>query len=223
MTGRVLIVDDEESIRHLAAKFLTQKGYICDEADGVETAQERLLANPYDVMLTDKNMPLVGAGNEEGLKLIRWTRHHKPGIAILVMTGYPTIDSALEALKLGAFDYLVKPLDLAAVGRKVERLCEYRKFVNPSAILNLYLDLNRQILEAETPAIPDREAQMKKRQEILDHLFFTLQSTERTLLDHRQRLAEIAAYAEQSLDEIQANNPAHAMLQQVADIASRRI
>jgi DNA-binding NtrC family response regulator len=223
MTGRVLIVDDEASIRHLVAKILTQKGYICDEADGVETAQERLLANQYDVMLTDKNMPLVGAGNEEGLELIRWTRHHKPDIAILVMTGYPTIDSALEALKLGAFDYLVKPLDLAAVQHKVERLCEYRKFLNPTAILNLYLDLNRQILEAETPAIPDREAQMKKRQEILDHFFFTLQSTERTLLDHRQRLAEIAAYVEQALDEIHVNNPAHAMLQRVADMASRRI
>jgi two-component system, NtrC family, response regulator HydG len=223
MTGQVLIVDDEESIRHLLAKFLTQKGYTCDEADGVNSAQERLLANQYDVMLTDKNMPLVGAGNEEGLELIRWTRHHKPDIAIIVMTGYPTIDSALEALKLGAFDYLVKPLDLNAVQRKVERLCEYRKFMNPSAILNLYLDLNRQILEADNTTMPDLDAEMKKRQEILDHLFFTLQSTERTLLDHRQRLAEIAAYAEQSLDEIQGDNPAQAMLQRVANMASKRI
>jgi DNA-binding NtrC family response regulator len=109
MTGRILIVDDEESIRRLMARFLTKKGYACDEADGVETAKEKLLANQYDVMLTDKNMPLIGSGHEEGLELIRWTRDHKPDIAILVMTGYPTIDSALEALKLGAFDYLVNP------------------------------------------------------------------------------------------------------------------
>jgi DNA-binding response OmpR family regulator len=223
MTGRVLIVDDEESIRRLVVKFLTLKGYQCDAADGVESAQELLLDHSYDVLLTDKNMPSIGMGKEEGLDLIRWARHHIPDLAILVMTGYPTVDSALEALKLGAFDYLIKPLDLAAVLQKVDRLCEYRKFVNPAAILKLYLDLNRQILEIENAANPALEAQMKKRQETLDHLFLALRTTEQALLAHRQRLAEIAAYAEQSLDEIPADNPAHAKLKHVADQAFQRI
>ncbi len=222
MAGRVLIVDDEEPIRRLINKYLTPKGYDCDEADGVETAQKQLLADQYDVMLTDKNMPLAGAGHDEGIELIRWTRQYRPDLAIIVMTGYPTIDSALEALKLGAFDYLTKPLDLAAVKNKVERLCEYRKFLNPAAILNLYLDMNRQILEVDGAA-SNGESQIKKSQGILDNLFFTLRSTERILLDHRQRLAEIAAYAEQYLDELPIENPAHSILQKVADKASQRI
>jgi hypothetical protein len=95
--------------------------------------------------------------------------------------------------------------------------------VNPSQILKLYLDLNSQILEAENAKVPDREAQLHERQKLLDQLFFILQSTERTLLDHRQRLAEIAAYAEQSLDETPEPNPAHERLQRLADIAHRRI
>ncbi len=222
MAGRVLIVDDEKAIGHLVAKSLTKKGFKCDEADGFRAAREKLLADQYDVLLTDKNMPCEGAGNEGGLELIRWAHQHQPDLAIVVMTGYPTLDSAVEALKLGAFDYLIKPLDLNVVQKKVERLCEYRKFVNPAAILNLYLDLSRQIIEAggETP---DLEIQLKKMQDLLDHLFFMLRTTERALLEHRQRLAEIAAYAEQSCDELPPDNPARRLLQHVAEEASHRL
>jgi CheY-like chemotaxis protein len=223
MACRVLIVDDEEAVRNLLARFLARRGYSCEVADGIQTAQARLLAGPYDVLLTDKNMPYLGAGNEGGLELIRWAHQHKPDLAIIVMTGYPTLDSALEALKLGAFDYLVKPLDLSAVQQKVERISEFRKLVNPAAILNLYLDLNRQILQSGDTASPDREAQLQKSREVLDHLFFALRTSERVLLDHRQRLAEIAAFAEQCLDEIPTENPARPMIKRIADEASHRI
>ena len=223
MAGRVLIVDDEKEIGHILAKSLTKNGFKCDEADGFNTAREKLLACQYDVLLTDKNMPLEGAGNEGGLELIRWAHQNQPDLAILVMTGFPTLDSAVEALKLGAFDYLIKPLDLGMVQKKVARLCEYRKFVNPAAILNLYLDLSRQIIEAGGVETPDLEIQLKKMQELLDHLFFMLRTTERTLLEHRQLLAGIAAYAEQSCDELPQDNPARHFLQHVADEASHRI
>jgi DNA-binding NtrC family response regulator len=223
MAGRVLVVDSEEAIRNLVAKFLSQKGYECDVADGIQLAQKKLLASQFDILLTAKNIPYMEEGDEGGLELIRWAHQHQPNLAIIVMTGYPTLDSALEALKLGAFDYLIKPLDLSAVEQKVQRLSEYRKLVNPAAILNLYLDLNRQILQTGDTSSPNREAQRKKSQEVLDHLFFALRTAERVLLEHRQRLAEIAAYAEQCLDEIPMENPAHSLLKRIADEASHRL
>ncbi len=105
-------------------------------------------ANEYDVLLTDKNMPAMQKGNEGGMELISWVRSNKPELAVILMTGYPTIDSAVEALKLGAFDYLLKPLDLKLLIQKVDRACEYRKFVNPEAVLRAYLNLNSAVLDA---------------------------------------------------------------------------
>jgi DNA-binding NtrC family response regulator len=223
MNGRVLVVDDEQSISLLIAKSLTSRGYTCDQANGVESAQKKLQDCRYDVLLTDKNMPFEGKGTEGGLELIRWARLQQPDLSILVMTGFPTIDSAIEALKLGAFDYLLKPLDLRVVLQKVDRLCEYRKFVDPAAVLNLYLDLNRHILEAGNTQAADLEARLQQIHDLLDHLFFMFRSTESALLDHRQRLAGIAAYAEQSCDDLALDQPARNVLRHIAEEAAHRI
>jgi ActR/RegA family two-component response regulator len=168
-------------------------------------------------------MPFAGRGTEGGLELIRWARQQRPDLSIIVMTGFPTIDSAVEALKLGAFDYLLKPLDLKIVLQKVDRLCEYRKFVDSAAVMSLYLDLNRHILETENLQAEDLEARLQRIHELLDHMFFMFRTTERALLEHRQRLAGIAAYAEQSCDDLQPDHPARNILRRIAEEAAHRI
>jgi len=223
MSGHVLVVDDEEAVSMLIAKSLTSKGYTCDRANAVQSAQEKLQASQYDVLLTDKNIPFEGKGTEGGLELIRWARRHQPDLAIIIMTGFPTIDSAVEGLKLGAFDYLVKPLNLKILLQKVNRLCEYRKFVNPASVLSLYLDLNRYILEAGNLQVEDLEARLQRIYDLLDHLFFTFRATEWALLEHRQRLAGIAAYAEQSYDDLPPDHPARNILRYVAEEAAHRL
>ncbi len=223
MTGRVLIVDDEESISRLLARSLQLKGFICDQANRVDEAQEKLLAEKYDILLTDKNMPSEGNRNEGGMDLIRWVREHRPDLAILVMTGFPTVDSAVEALKLGAFDYLIKPLNLAHAVKKVQRLYEYRRFVNPAEVLDMYLSLNRRILEASGGSNQDFENWFKQVQDVLDNMFLMFRATERALLEHRQCLAEIAAYAEQRRDELIANDPARLFLDHIAEAAAHRL
>lgn len=223
MKGRLLVVDDEESIRQLVAKALNQAGYECDEADGVESAQEKLREGGYDVLLTDKNIPLEGKGSEGGMELLRWARQYQPDLAVLVMTGYPTVESAVEALKLGAFDYLLKPISVLLLQKKVDRVCEYRKFVNPGAVLSMYLRLSHEILEAASQNAPDLEARLAQVQGQLDHVFQVFRMVELTLLDQRQRLAEIAAYAERARDELATDHPARKMLQHIADEAARRL
>lgn len=223
MIGRVLVVDDEISISQLLARSLESRGFSCDQANGVDEAREKLQSTDYDVLLTDKNMPCAETSDEGGLELIRWARKYRPDLAILVMTGYPTVDSAVEALKLGAFDYLIKPLNLTVVVRKVERLCGYRRFVNSSQILQMCLNLNRHILEAGGTQDPEFEGRFKQVQDLLDGMFFMFRSTERALLDHRQRMAEIAALAQQRCDETNQDDPARIMLRQIAEIASQRI
>ncbi len=223
MNARLLVVDDEETVRQLVVKALEKAGYDCDQAGGYQPAVEKLRSGEYQVLLTDKNMPVEGKGNEGGMELIRWVRQNMPDLAVIVMTGFPTVDSAIEALKLGAFDYLLKPMDLALLRQKVDRVCEYRKFVNPEAVLDHYLSLNRDILETGKMSDQELETRLSHVQERLDDLFRTFRTIERALLDHRQRLAEIAAFAETSLDQLPADAPACAMLRHIAKEASQRI
>lgn len=220
MKGRLLVVDDDETVRRPIAKVLQKSGYQCDEADGTESAQRKLREGGYDVLLTDRKMPIAGKGTEGGMELIRWARQNHPDLAILVMTGYPSVDSAVEALKLGAFDYLLKPLNMSLLQQKVDRVCEYRRSVNPEAALSMYLNLSREILEAASAS--GLETRLAQIQEQLDHMFRTFRTVELNLLEQRQRLGEIAAYAERAREELPPGDPAREMLQHIADQAAQR-
>ncbi len=221
--GRVLLVDNEPSIRGLIGKVLEINGYRWEGADGFKSAKEKLSANEYEVLVTDKNMPLEQNDSEGGMELIRWVRQKKPDLAIILMTGFPTIDSAVEALKLGAFDYLLKPLDLKLLIQKVDRAIEYRRCVNPEIVLSTYLNLNKAVLEAAGAKDTEIDTQFTRLQESLNNLFQNFRTAERALLDHRQRLAEIASYAENAGEKLPAENPAKEMLSHISKKAAQRI
>ncbi|MBI4635652.1 MAG: sigma-54-dependent Fis family transcriptional regulator [Candidatus Rokubacteria bacterium] len=104
---RVLVVDDEPAQRELVAGFLAKHGFeVVAAADG-RTALERFRAEPFDLILTDQKMPAFS-----GLELLAAARAVNPEVAVIVMTAYGTIESAVAAIKSGATDYLPKPLNL---------------------------------------------------------------------------------------------------------------
>jgi DNA-binding NtrC family response regulator len=223
MKGHVLVVDNEKNIRSEIGRVLEIHGYHWEEADGFQSAQEKLRANEFDVLLTDKNIPIAPEGNEGGMELIRWARRVKPDLPTILMTAHPTVDSALEALRLGAFDYLLKPLELKLLAQKVDRACEFRKHVNPEAVLDAYLNLSRTVLDAVGANAMDIDARIASLQDCLNNLFQNYRTVEHALLDHRQFLAEIAAYAMQAREKLPDENPACEMLQHIADKAAQRL
>jgi len=105
---RILVVDDEDGIRKLLAGLLaTRNGCEVTEAcDGLE-AYRIISEQDFDVVITDLSMPNMG-----GLELMQWAQVHRPGSAWIVLTGHATVDSAVEAVHLGAYDFIRKPLDL---------------------------------------------------------------------------------------------------------------
>jgi FixJ family two-component response regulator len=139
------------------------------------------------------------------------------------MTGHATIDSAIEALKLGAIDYLLKPFSMKSMLLKVARVCEYRKFINPKAVMSAYLELSKEITKLACAQSMDLSDCLAHVQERLMEIFQVFHSVERALLEHRQRLAEIAAYVEQIRDELPQDNPIDDLLQQIAEKASQRL
>jgi len=107
---RVLVVDDEASIRDLLSKTLALAEYDVDLAPDGRTALERLRVIPYDLLITDLKMPGV-----DGLAVIREARRLKTDLPVLIITGYSTEASAIEAVNLGVSGYLTKPFRVPRV------------------------------------------------------------------------------------------------------------
>jgi DNA-binding response OmpR family regulator len=112
----VLIVDDEQSVRDLVAKTLTMADYDVDTAPDGPSALDRLNGTEYDLLITDLKMPGM-----DGLSVIREVRRRSTEIPIVIITGYSTEASAIEAVNLGVVGYLVKPFRVPHVLSAVAR------------------------------------------------------------------------------------------------------
>ena len=107
---RVLVVDDEQAVRDLLAKTLTMADYDVDAAPDGASAIDRLRAAEYDLLITDLKMPGM-----DGLSVIREARRAAPDLPIIIITGYSTEASAIEAINLGVAGYLTKPFRLPRI------------------------------------------------------------------------------------------------------------
>lgn len=107
---RILVVDDEQAVRDLLAKTLTMADYDVDAAPDGASAIERLRAVEYDLLITDLKMPGM-----DGLSVIREARRTAPDLPVIIITGYSTEASAIEAINLGVAGYLTKPFRLPRI------------------------------------------------------------------------------------------------------------
>jgi DNA-binding NtrC family response regulator len=119
--AKILVVDDEPSILKLLKEALTQWGYQVACVGTGSEALEAIRTELFDAAITDIRMPEMS-----GLELLREIKRHDDSIEVVVMTGYPTIASAVEALKEGAYDYLSKPLILDELRHLMARVTERR-------------------------------------------------------------------------------------------------
>lgn len=101
---RILVVDDEENLRRLLTKLLSQEGFAVDEAGDGEEGLAKAKARRYDLVLLDLKLPKL-----DGLSVLRAIMEHDPDALVILITAFSTIDTAIQAIKLGAYDYVAKP------------------------------------------------------------------------------------------------------------------
>lgn len=118
---RVLLVDDDETIRDTLYELLSEY-YVCQTAETAEKAFARLEADEYDVVLTDISMPGLS-----GLELLGHVRQKFPNTPVIIISGIGDQEHAQGLIRLGAFDFLLKPFSLDVVEKSVRRAVEYRK------------------------------------------------------------------------------------------------
>ncbi|MFY0523341.1 sensor histidine kinase [Archangium gephyra] len=115
----VLVVDDEPSLRTILSFIVQRTGAIPVLAPDAATARQLAAKHTFACALIDKNLP-----GENGLEFLKWLRSVQPGCNALIVTAYGNVDSAIEALRLGAFDYLLKPFEVDALAHRLKLALE---------------------------------------------------------------------------------------------------
>ncbi|MGH9776190.1 MAG: HD-GYP domain-containing protein [Candidatus Acidiferrales bacterium] len=122
--NRILVVDDEEAIREVISTLLEAKGYQCTVAENGRLGAERVEADHFDLVVSDIVMPELG-----GLKLLARVRAHDPDVPVIMVTAMHDISIALEAMRAGAYDYILKPFEKDQLYLSVRRALEHRLLV----------------------------------------------------------------------------------------------
>ena len=133
---RILVVDDEPTIRDILVDFLGMEGFFVVAVPTAEEALERLDEVRPEVILLDLEMPGMN-----GLQLLQELRVHRPGALPIMMTGYGTLQTAIEAMKAGAYDYLLKPFKVPQVIQVIERGLEKQRLEAENVELKELVDL----------------------------------------------------------------------------------
>jgi two-component system response regulator PilR (NtrC family) len=134
VSGRpqVLVIDDEASMRELLEIVLTNDGYHVVSAADPEKAKALLSAEPFDVVLTDLRM---GVDRNAGMNVLSWLREHSPSTPAIMITAHGSVETAIEAMKKGAADYVLKPFKNDEIRLLVRRALERRDLLRENAAL----------------------------------------------------------------------------------------
>ena len=130
MKATILVVDDDQAHRSMLTTLIKVWGYAIDEADDGTVAVQKVHSKPYDAVLMDIRMSKMS-----GLEALREIMQYNPSIPVLIMTAYSSVDTAIEALKLGAYDYLTKPLDFDVLKLTLERMLDHTRLAGENRLL----------------------------------------------------------------------------------------
>ena len=150
--AKILIIDDERAIRNTLKEILEFEGYTIDVAENGRAGLDRALAGAYDLIFTDIKMPEL-----DGLEFLS---HYRAGMAehnseeapVVVITGHGSVDTAVDALKGGAFDFIQKPLDLNRLLLTTKHALEHKSLVQETKVLRKKVGKRNQMI-GESPAI----------------------------------------------------------------------
>jgi DNA-binding NtrC family response regulator len=146
----VLIVDDEESIRKTLSILLKRNGFRTEEATNGLEALEMMARSPYDLVIADLNMPAMG-----GIDLLKRIKEDHGDTEVIILTAYGAIQSAVEATKLGAYDYLTKPIDPKDIMIRVRNAVERKRLAMEVRHLKRALrdSFSKKTIVGQSPAI----------------------------------------------------------------------
>ena len=197
--ARILVVDDEESIRLSLRQFLADAGYEADSAEAVDEAMGMLAAEEFDVVVSDIIMPRL-----TGVALLEAIKATSPEVEVILMTGEPTVDTASQAVRSGAFDYLAKPigkdefLKTVANAVRVKDLGDERRRLAEEN--RQYQDNLEELIQTRTKALYDSEERMTLALQGADLATWDWDVKTDSIIRNK-RWSEMLGYEEGEIDE----------------------
>jgi putative two-component system response regulator len=176
--ARILIADDETSVRTLISRSLTDKGHDCTAVSDGFQILEKLESEEYDLILMDINMP-----GKSGIETLDEIMSKYPDAAVIMITAISDIDTAIELMKKGAFDYIVKPLDLDMLSMRIEKAMDKRR---------LLLDNRNYQHRLEDTVNLQTDRVRKTFFNSITSLVYALEAKDKYTSGHSQRVADIA-------------------------------
>jgi two-component system response regulator AtoC len=137
--ARILVVDDEVNIREALAALLEDDGYMVTAVSCIEEAMTSIRESPFDLVISDL---LMERGS--GLDLLQWIRESCPATEIIILTAYGTVESAVQAMKFGAYDYLSKPVDRKRLSLLIEKALEKQRLSRENRSLRQRLSIKEE-------------------------------------------------------------------------------
>jgi cyclic di-GMP phosphodiesterase len=143
-TAHILVVDDEEAIREVVSTMLESRGYHCTTLSNGRAAQEFVRKQTPDLVLSDMIMPEM-----DGIQLLDWLRNYDPEVPVIMVTAIHDISTALQAIRRGAYDYILKPFEKDQLFHAVGRAWQHRQLVaeNRNYQLNLQQEVEKKTAE----------------------------------------------------------------------------
>ncbi len=154
--AKILVVDDQDMIRDSLAAILTREGHEVIAANEAQAALARLASSKIDLVITDLKMPKM-----TGIELLAEVKKIKPDVPVVLMTAFASVQTAVEAMKLGAYDYIQKPFDGDEIKMLVDRTLEHNRLIRENAAYRSMAEIN-----APKPLVGNSEVMGEVRKQI---------------------------------------------------------
>ncbi|MFQ6759119.1 MAG: response regulator [Deltaproteobacteria bacterium] len=228
---RVLVVDDEPTSREVIRLGLERQNCETMTAHDAASAISLLGDQQFHAVVTDKNMPGTDHATEGGLDVIKFAKESNPACAVIMVTGFSTVESAIEAMRLGAFDYLAKPVRSEDIKAKLERILSYQQTLNPANTIashNSFREKFLSIIEeqkgvSQCLSSETKTALLQVVQDGIDAFFHERRAWENIILEQREALSQIAGWAEQMKEAAVQGGAEETFLDKIIAESSRRL